>query len=59
VGALVPVVLQLGTRTGLVVLSAFFAVAFIACAAGVSIESSVARRIRHLVARTRQDQAAS
>lgn len=59
VGALVPVVLQLGTRTGLVVLGGFFAVAFVACAAGVSIESSVARRVRQAVARTRRGQAPS
>lgn len=59
VGALIPVVLQLGTRIGLTVLGVFFAVACAACAAGVSIEGSVARRVHTVVNRNRQGQAPS
>ncbi|HEX6418220.1 MAG TPA: MFS transporter [Acidimicrobiales bacterium] len=53
VGALVPVVFPLGVRTGLAVLGVAFAVAFGAAVAGVSIESSVARRVRRAVDRRR------
>jgi MFS family permease len=59
VGALVPVVLQLDTRTGLTVLGVVFAVACAACVAGVSIEGSVARRIRRVVSRNRGRQVPS
>jgi predicted MFS family arabinose efflux permease len=59
VGALVPVVLQLGTRRGLMVLGAVFAVAFVACVAGVSIEGSVGRRVRSTIGRGRRRQAPS
>ena len=51
IGALVPVVLQSSTRTGLTVLGAAFAVALAACLAGVSIEGSLARRVRSLLGR--------
>jgi predicted MFS family arabinose efflux permease len=51
VGALVPVVLQSSTRTGLTVLGAVFAVALAACLAGVSIEGSVARRLWSVLGR--------
>lgn len=59
VGALVPVVLQLGTRTGLTVLGVVFAVACAACLAGVSIEGSVARRVRNVVSGNRGRQVPS
>jgi predicted MFS family arabinose efflux permease len=51
VGALAPVVLQSGTRTGLTVLGAVFAVALAACLAGVSIEERLARRLWSLLGR--------
>ena len=51
VGALVPVVLALGIRAGLIAIGVAFAVAFAACAAGVSIETSVARRLRGVIPR--------
>lgn len=51
VGALVPVVFSLGIRTGLTILGVIFAVAFAACVAGVSIETTVAHRVRAVIAR--------
>jgi len=57
VGALVPVVLQSSTRTGLTVLGVVFAVALAACLAGVSIEGSLARRLGGLLGRPRKTRA--
>jgi MFS family permease len=57
VGALVPVVFALGIRTGLTVLGVTFAVAFAAGMAGVSIESTVARRVRGVIPRRGGDPA--
>jgi hypothetical protein len=51
VGALVPVVLQSSTRTGLTVLGAVFAVALAACLSGVSIEAILARRLWNVLGR--------
>jgi predicted MFS family arabinose efflux permease len=51
VGALVPVVLQPSTRTGLMVLGTVFAGALAAYLAGVSIEESLARGLRNVVRR--------
>lgn len=48
VGALIPVVLSLSARIGLAVLGVVFAVAFVASLVGVSIEGSLARRLRRL-----------
>jgi hypothetical protein len=49
IGALVPVVLHLGTRTGLVVLGVTFAAALAAYVAGVSIETGLGRTFRNVV----------
>lgn len=57
-GALIPVVVALGTRTGLILLGAVFAVALVAFLAGVSIESRVADAFRN-VARRRARASAS
>ena len=57
VGALVPVVFSLGIRTGLTILGVIFAVAFAACVAGVSIETTVAHRVRAVIARRGGDPA--
>lgn len=51
VGALVPVVVPLGTRVGLVVLGGCFVVVLVAYLAGVSIENWVANTVRNLVRR--------
>jgi hypothetical protein len=59
VGALVPVVSQSNTRAGLTVLGVVFAVALATCLAGVSIEGSLARHLRNLVARRGKYQAPS
>jgi hypothetical protein len=54
IGALIPVVLQLSTRTGLIVLSVAFAAALAAYVAGVSIETGVSRTVRGILARGRR-----
>jgi type II secretory pathway component PulJ len=53
----VPVVLQASTRTGFTVLAVVFAVALAACLAGVSIEGSLARRLRGILGRPGQTRA--
>ena len=51
IGALVPVVLRLGTRTGLALLGVTLAVVLTAYLAGVSIEGRLGRGLRRLVGR--------
>lgn len=51
IGALVPVVIPLGTRIGLVVLGVAFVIVLVAYLAGVSIEAWVAHTVRNLVRR--------
>jgi predicted MFS family arabinose efflux permease len=59
VGALVPVGLQLDMRAGFMALGALFAIALVACLAGVSIEGTVARRLRSLIDHRGEDRAPS
>jgi hypothetical protein len=54
IGALVPVVLQLSTRAGLVVLGVAFAAALAAYVTGVSVETGVVRTVKGIVARRRR-----
>lgn len=58
VGALVPVIWNLGTRAGLVMLGVAFAVVFAAYVAGVSIESGVNRTLRSILGRRRRARSA-
>lgn len=58
VGALVPVIWNLGTRAGLVMLGVAFAVVFAAYVAGVSIESGVNRTLRGILGRRRRARSA-
>ncbi|MGH8986958.1 MAG: MFS transporter [Acidimicrobiia bacterium] len=55
IGALVPVVLQLGTRAGLIVLGVAFAAALVAFTTGVSIETGLSRTLRGIVARRKRE----
>ncbi|HEX6312914.1 MAG TPA: MFS transporter [Acidimicrobiia bacterium] len=54
IGALVPVVLRLGTRAGLVVLGVTFAIALAAYVGGTSIEAGLTKPLRDLLARRRR-----
>lgn len=58
VGALIPVIWNLGTRAGLVMLGVAFAVVFAAYVAGVSIESGVNRTLRGILGRRRRARSA-